>query len=66
MEIAQGRVYSGQDALNIELIDGIGGLDRAILSAKRKAKISNARIEEYPKSTSPFEEFFNEEFNSSV
>ncbi len=66
MEIAQGRVYSGKDALNIELIDGIGGLDRAILSAKRKAKISNARIEEYPKSASPFEEFFNEEFNSSV
>lgn len=66
MEIAQGRVYSGKDALNIELIDGIGGLDRAILSAKRKAKISKARIEEYPKSTSPFEEFFNEEFNSSV
>lgn len=66
MEIAQGRVYSGQEALNIDLIDGIGGLDRAIVSAKRKAKVKNVRIEEYPKSTSPFEDFFNEEFNTSV
>ena len=48
-EIAQGRVWSGDQALKIGLVDEIGGLDAAIAFAKSKAKMPNdAKIAEYP------------------
>ncbi|MBA3829561.1 MAG: signal peptide peptidase SppA [Taibaiella sp.] len=46
--IAQGRVWSGTDALNIHLIDGIGGLGRAIHSAATLAKLTNYKVSTYP------------------
>ena len=36
---AQGRVWSGKRALEIGLIDGLGGVDRAISIAKQEAGI---------------------------
>ena len=36
-EIAQGRVWSGSDALKVGLVDNIGGLDDAIAHAAEKA-----------------------------
>ncbi|MCE0499257.1 MAG: signal peptide peptidase SppA [Methylacidiphilales bacterium] len=51
--IAQGRVWSGSDALNIKLVDQIGGLDQAINYAADKAGIgSNYRVKEYPEQMS--------------
>ena len=38
-EIAQGRVWTGTDALNLKLIDHIGGLDAAVAAAARAAKL---------------------------
>ncbi|MGG6550433.1 UNVERIFIED_CONTAM: S49 family peptidase, partial [Prevotella sp. 15_C9] len=35
--IAQGLVYSGEDALKIKLIDVIGGIDKAISKAAQMA-----------------------------
>jgi len=46
--IAQGRVWTGTDALKIKLIDGLGGLDRAIHSAASMAKLYNYKIVTYP------------------
>ncbi|MFL5787782.1 MAG: signal peptide peptidase SppA [Flavisolibacter sp.] len=46
--IAQGRVWIGQDALNIGLIDKIGTLQDAIDCAARMAKTSNYTLREYP------------------
>jgi len=49
---AQGRVYSGKRALEAGLIDGIGGLYDAVLSARNLAGISDSqkiKYEEYPK-----------------
>ncbi|MEL6274063.1 MAG: signal peptide peptidase SppA, partial [Bacteroidota bacterium] len=43
-EIARGRVYSGVDALEINLVDRIGGVDEAIASA---AKLAGLDIDEY-------------------
>ncbi|MBL0210494.1 MAG: signal peptide peptidase SppA [Holophagaceae bacterium] len=40
-EIAQGRVWSGQEALKLKLVDEIGGLEDAIRFAAKKAKIEN-------------------------
>jgi protease-4 len=48
-EIAQGRVWSGQQALKLGLVDEIGGLNQAILYAAKKADLgSNWQLEEYP------------------
>jgi len=50
--LAQGRVYSGLGALNAGLIDSIGGLDDAVETARKLAKIPDSRkvvYDEYPK-----------------
>jgi protease-4 len=48
-EIAQGRVWSGSDALAVGLVDEIGGLDAAIEYAARKAGLGrDYRLVEYP------------------
>ncbi|MBC6478448.1 MAG: signal peptide peptidase SppA [Hormoscilla sp. GM7CHS1pb] len=49
-EIAQGRVWSGLAAKNIDLVDEIGGLEAAIAFAAKKAELGeNWRLQEYPK-----------------
>jgi protease-4 len=48
-EIAQGRIWSGEDARQIGLVDQIGGLDAAIRHAADKAELGKDwKIEEYP------------------
>ena len=55
-EIAQGRVWSGAEALKIGLVDELGGLDDAIRDAAKRAKLgTNWHVQEYPEST-PLEE----------
>lgn len=49
-QIAQGRVWSGQDAKKLGLIDEIGGIDDAIQYAAKQANLQNDwEVEEYPK-----------------
>jgi protease-4 len=38
-QIAQGRVWTGADAIKLKLVDGIGGLDEAIKAARELAKV---------------------------
>ena len=45
---AQGRVWTGTDAMNIGLVDKMGNLNRAIASAAAKAHISDYRVVTYP------------------
>lgn len=48
-EIAQGRVWSGEQALKIGLVDEMGGFDQALSFAKKKAGLpSDAKVIEYP------------------
>ena len=48
--IAEGRVWSGEDALRIGLVDSIGGLDAALKSAATLAKITgDYDVREYPR-----------------
>ena len=48
--VAEGRVWSGTDALSIGLVDVLGGLDDAIAIAATKAELTdNYTIAEYPK-----------------
>jgi protease-4 len=46
--IAQGRVWSGREALKIGLVDKIGGLDQAIKEAATLAKIKNYNTQNFP------------------
>jgi protease-4 len=52
--IAQGRVWTGSDALGFGLVDGLGGLDRALRSAAAKAKLSSYKVSTYPE---PIDQF---------
>ena len=47
-EIAQGRVWSGEDAKQIGLVDEIGGIEAAINFAGEKASLETWQVEEYP------------------
>ena len=46
--VGQGRVWIGSKALELGLVDRIGGLDEAIACAARMAKITDYRLREYP------------------
>jgi protease IV len=46
--IAEGRVWTGEDALRIGLVDKIGGLNDAIKLAVDKAKLKSYIVTEYP------------------
>ncbi|MEJ1973172.1 MAG: signal peptide peptidase SppA [Lacunisphaera sp.] len=49
-EIAQGRVWSGSEAVKLGLVDEIGGLEAAIRYAAGKAKLGdNFKVAEYPR-----------------
>jgi len=47
--IARGRVWSGVDALNLKLVDQLGGLEDAIAFAKASIGDKNAPVVYYPK-----------------
>jgi protease-4 len=52
LEIAKGRIWSGQDAKNLGLVDELGGYDTALRLAKRAAGVredEEVRIVEYPR-----------------
>lgn len=52
-EIAQGRVWTGRKALEIGLVDKLGGLDEAITSAAQLAEVESFRTVEYPEIKDP-------------
>ncbi|MEP7094813.1 MAG: signal peptide peptidase SppA [Flavobacterium sp.] len=54
--IAQGRVWTGTQALKIGLVDKIGGLDDAIAEAAKIAKIKSYSTQNYPE----YEKNFND------
>jgi len=47
-EIAQGRVWLGNDALKIKLVDAIGSLDDAVAKAAQLAKLKEYHTADYP------------------
>ncbi len=58
--IGQGRVWVGNDALEIGLVDEIGGLNKAIDIAQKMAKLDDFKLENYPKRKDPVEQFIEE------
>ena len=65
-QIAQGRVWTGEQAVRNGLVDKIGGLKNAIREAHRMAGIkslSECRIEEYPAKRAWWESIVEKEKN---
>ncbi len=67
-EIARGRVWTGRDALEIGLVDKLGGIQDAIAYAAKKANISSPKVLYYPLKKSDkwgelFEQFEEEQAN---
>src|SRR5690606_12172405 len=53
--VAQGRVWSGSDAVANKLADGLGDLNRAIASAASMAKLKDYSIVTYPEVVDEFD-----------
>lgn len=58
-EIAQGRVWIGQKAREIGLVDDLGSLDRALSAAAQRAGIEKYRVVEYPATKTPLEQILD-------
>ncbi|NJM78977.1 MAG: signal peptide peptidase SppA [Flavobacterium sp.] len=54
--IAQGRVWTGTDALKNGLVDELGGLEDALKHAAKIAKVKDYRIETFPEYERSFED----------
>ncbi len=57
--IAQGRVWTGTDALKLGLVDKIGGLEDAIKHAATLGKTKSYQVENYPEYEQSFEDLLN-------
>lgn len=58
--IGQGRVWSGLNAIEIGLVDQIGGLNDAVKKAAELAKLDDYRIKEYPEKQDFFQKFLTD------
>lgn len=57
--IAQGRVWTGEKALEIGLVDALGGLDQALATAAGLAGIEKYRTREFPVVKEPIQQFID-------
>tara|TARA_A100001011_G_scaffold70840_1_gene72494 strand:- start:832 stop:2508 length:1677 start_codon:yes stop_codon:yes gene_type:complete len=57
-DLAQGRLWSGKDALENGLVDALGGLEDAIEAVAEMAAIENFNVVDYPKFEDNFEGMF--------
>lgn len=63
--IGEGRVWLGQDALRLGLVDELGNIDNAIAKAAELAELDKYELVYYPKPVDPLEEFLKMLDNSS-
>ena len=60
--IAQGRVWTGEKAMELGLVDELGGLEKAISIAEEITGLEEYRISEYPKTKDPFQQLMDKYF----
>lgn len=58
-KIAQGRVWLATDALNIKLVDQLGGIDDAVKKAAELAKLKDYYTSDYPAAASWMDNLLN-------
>lgn len=59
-EIGQGRVWTGENALEIGLVDELGGLEKAVEKAAELAELEKYKIRECPKMKDFMEQLLSE------
>lgn len=60
-QIAEGRVWTGEQALGLGLVDELGSLDDAIAAAAQLAKLGKYSVKRYPEPKSMFEQLLSGE-----
>jgi protease-4 len=68
LEIAKGRVWTGEQAKGLGLVDELGGFPVALRLAKEAAKIDAdepVRLQQFPRRKSPLDAFFGDSQESS-
>jgi len=65
-EIGQGRVWIGERAKELRLVDKLGGLDAAIEAAAALAKLEKYDVVEMEEQQTPFEQIFGNMFSEGL
>lgn len=65
-KIAQGRVWLATDALNIKLVDQLGGIDDAVKKAAQLAKLKDYYTSDYPAAASWMDAMLNSMLSSGT
>ena len=58
--IGEGRVWTGEQGLDIGLVDELGNLEAAVAYAAKKAELKDYRTVAYPEPANPFASFLNQ------
>ncbi|WP_267740761.1 signal peptide peptidase SppA [Myroides injenensis] len=64
--VAQGRVWTGVDAIEKGLVDELGGLKEAVAYAANKVEIDNYKLVSYPEYELKFEDLLRSYFGASI
>lgn len=65
-ERAQGHVYLGKDALQLKLVDELGGLDKAVAKAAQLAKLKTYYTSDYPAPLGLMEQIMEDAENNEI
>ncbi len=65
-QVAQGRVWTGEDAIAANLVDELGGLNDAIALAAKSAELEDYRVNEYPRLPTFEEQIIDSIFGTSM
>ncbi len=65
-QVAQGRVWSGEDAIKANLVDEMGGLNDAIALAAETAEIEDYAVNEFPRLPSFEEQLLDSIFGADI
>ncbi|MGB3296424.1 MAG: signal peptide peptidase SppA [Phormidesmis sp.] len=65
-QVAQGRVWTGEDAIAANLVDELGGLEDAIALAAETAEIEDYQVKEFPELPSLEEQLLDSIFGAEI
>jgi protease IV len=65
-EIAQGRIWSSADAIEVGLADGLGGMNEAIEKAKELANITDYSLKYFPEKSGMLERVIKDRFDIDI
>ncbi|MEL6552457.1 MAG: signal peptide peptidase SppA [Cyanobacteria bacterium J06621_11] len=65
-QVAQGRVWTGEDAIAANLVDELGGLEDAITLAASAAELEDYQVDEFPRLPTFEEQLLNSIFGTSI